>query len=67
MEVLTTTETTSSTSSNEDNGSWAGTVFSVLDDPRALCYFIGIYDYLLDDGDSDGSDSNDGGYKLTWP
>jgi hypothetical protein len=62
MEVLMTTETTSSTSSDEDDGSWAGTDFSRLDNPGALHRFIGVYDYLLDGGDSD-----DGGYELTWP
>jgi hypothetical protein len=62
VEVLATTETTSSTSSDEDDSSWAGADFSGLDDPGALRRFIGIYDYLLDDGDSD-----DDGYKLMWP
>jgi hypothetical protein len=52
----------SSTSSNEDNSSWASTDFSRLDDPGALCHFIGVCDYLLDNGDSD-----DDGYELTWP
>jgi hypothetical protein len=61
-EVLATTEIASSTSSDEDDGSWAGVDFSGLDDLGALHHFIGMYDYLLDDGDSD-----DGGYELTWP
>jgi hypothetical protein len=61
-ELLATTETPSRTSSDEDDGSWAGADFSGLDDPRVLRRFIGICDYVLDDGDSD-----DGGYKLTWP
>jgi hypothetical protein len=52
-EVLVTTETASSTSSDEDNGSWAGTNFSELDHPGALRHFVGICDYLLDGGDSD--------------
>jgi hypothetical protein len=60
-EVLATTEAASSTSSNEDDGSWVGADFSGLDDPRALHHFIGICDYLLDGGDSD-----DGGYELMW-
>jgi hypothetical protein len=51
-----------STSSEEDDGSWAGANFSELDDPGALHCFISVYNYLLDSGDSD-----DGGYKLTWP
>jgi hypothetical protein len=50
------------TSFDEDDGSWAGANFSRLDDPGALCHFVGIYNYLLDGGDSD-----DGGYELTWP
>jgi hypothetical protein len=62
VEVLATTKTTSSTSSDEDDDSWAGANFSGLDDPGALHHFVGIYDYLLDDGDSD-----DDGYELTWP
>jgi hypothetical protein len=62
VEVLVTTETTSSTSSDEDDGSWASANFSGLDDPRALCCFVGVYNYLLDGGDSD-----DGCYELTWP
>jgi hypothetical protein len=62
VEVLVTIETASSTSSDEDDGSWASTDFFGLDDPGALRHFVGICDYLLDDGDSD-----DGGYKLTWP
>jgi hypothetical protein len=62
MEVLATTKTTFSTSSDEDNDSWAGTDFFGLDDPGALHHFINIYDYLLDSGDSDN-----GGYELTWP
>jgi hypothetical protein len=52
----------SSTSSDEDGDSWAGADFSRLNDPGALCHFIGIYNYLLD-----GGDSNDSGYELTWP
>jgi hypothetical protein len=61
-EVLATTEIASSTSSDEDDNSWASADFSGLGDPGALRCFIGICDYLLDDGDSD-----DGGYELTWP
>jgi hypothetical protein len=61
-EVLTTTETTSSASSDEDDSSWTGADFSGLDDPGALYRFIGVCDYLLDNGDSD-----DDGYELTWP
>jgi hypothetical protein len=61
-EVLMTTETAFSTSSDKDDDSWAGTNFSKLDDPRALGRFVGAYDYLLDGGDSDN-----GGYELTWP
>jgi hypothetical protein len=60
-EVLATTETASITSSDEDDGSWASVDFSRLDDPGALCCFIGVYNYLLDGGNSD-----DGGYELTW-
>jgi hypothetical protein len=52
-EVLVTTETTFSTSSDEDDSSWADADFSELGDPRALHRFVGICDYLLDDGDSD--------------
>jgi hypothetical protein len=52
-EVLATTKTASSTSSNEDDSSWAGADFSKLDDPGALRCFVGIYDNLLDNGDSD--------------
>jgi hypothetical protein len=48
-----TTETTFSTSSDEDGSSWADADFSELGDPRALRCFVGICDYLLDDGDSD--------------
>jgi hypothetical protein len=62
MEVLVTTETASSTSFDEDNNSWASTDFSRLDNPGALRHFVGICDYLLDDGDSD----NDC-YELMWP
>jgi hypothetical protein len=62
VEVLVTTETTSTTSSDEDDRSWAGVDFSELDDLGALRYFIGICGYLLD-----GSDSDDCGYELTWP
>jgi hypothetical protein len=57
MEVLTTIETASSTSSDEDDGSWAGADFSGLDNPGTIRRFVGICDYLLDDG----------GYELTWP
>jgi hypothetical protein len=60
--VLTTTETASSTGSDEDDDSWTNADFSGLNDPGALRRFIGIYDYLLD-----GVDSDDSGYKLTWP
>jgi hypothetical protein len=60
MEVLATTETASSTSSNQDDGSWAGADFSRLDNLGALCHFVGVCNYLLDSGDS-----NDGGYELT--
>jgi hypothetical protein len=56
MEVLMTTVTASSTSSDKDNDSWASTDFSGLENLGALRHFIGICDYLLDDGDSD----NDG-------
>jgi hypothetical protein len=62
MEVLVTTEIASSTSSDDDDGSWASANFSRLDDPGALHRFVDICDYLLDDGDSD-----DGDYELTWP
>jgi hypothetical protein len=62
MEVLMTTETTSSTSYDEDDGSWAGADFSRLDDLGTLRRFVGVYDYLLDGGDSDN-----GSYELTWP
>jgi hypothetical protein len=51
-EVLATTEMASSTSSNEDDGSWADTDFSRLDDLGALRRFVGVYDYLLDGGES---------------
>jgi hypothetical protein len=61
-EVLATTEMTFSTSSNEDDGSWASADFSGFDNPRVLCCFVGICDYLLD-----GGDFNNGGYELTWP
>jgi hypothetical protein len=57
---LATTETASSTSSDEDNDSWAGADFSGLDDPGALRRFVGVCDYLLDGGDFD-----DSGYELT--
>jgi hypothetical protein len=60
--VLATTEAASSTSFDEDDGSWAGADFSGLDDPGALRHFVDICDYLLDGGDSD-----DSGYELTWP
>jgi hypothetical protein len=60
--VLAITEAASSTSSDEDDGSWAGADFSGLNDPGALHHFVDIYDYLLDGGDSDN-----GGYELTWP
>jgi hypothetical protein len=49
-----------STSSDEEDGSSAGADFFGLDDPEVLRRFIGICDYLLNDGDSD-----DGFYKLT--
>jgi hypothetical protein len=62
VEVLASTETTFSTSFDEDDGSWAGADFSGLDDPGALRRFVGVYDYLLDGGDSDN-----GGYEDTWP
>jgi hypothetical protein len=61
-EVLRTTEIASSTSSDEDESSWVGADFSRLDDSGALCRFVGICDYLLDNGDS-----NDDGYELMWP
>jgi hypothetical protein len=61
-EVLATAETASSTSSDEDDSSWAGADFSGLNDLGALRHFIGVCDYLLDNGDSD-----DDGYELTWP
>jgi hypothetical protein len=62
VEILATTETTSSTSSNEDDSCWLGADFSGLGDPGALRHFIGICDYLLDNGDSDDDD-----YELMWP
>jgi hypothetical protein len=62
VEVLATTKTASSTGYDEDDDSWAATDFSGLDDPGALHRFVGICDYLLDDGNSDN-----GGYELTWP
>jgi hypothetical protein len=43
----------SSTSSDEDDSSWADADFSGLDDLGALQCFVGIYDNLLDNGDSD--------------
>jgi hypothetical protein len=61
-EILMTTETASSASSDEDDSSWVGADFFGLDDPGALCHFISTCDYLFDDGDSD-----DGSYELTWP
>jgi hypothetical protein len=60
VEVLATTETASSASSDEDDDSWASNDFSRLDDPGALRHFVGIYDNLLDGGDSD-----DDSYELT--
>jgi hypothetical protein len=62
MEVLVTTETASSTSSDEDDNSWTSADFSRLGNPGALHHFIGVCDCLLDNGDSD-----DDGYELTWP
>jgi hypothetical protein len=62
MEVLTIIEMAFSTSSDEDDGSWADTDFSGLDDLGALRRFVGVCDYLLDGGDSDN-----GGYELTLP
>jgi hypothetical protein len=62
VKVLATTETASSTSSDEDDGSWASANFSRLDDPEALRRFLDVCDYLLNSGDSD-----DGGYELMWP
>jgi hypothetical protein len=59
-EVLTTTEAASSTSSDKDDGSWAGANFSGLDDLGTLRHFVGICNYLLNGGNSD-----DGGYELT--
>jgi hypothetical protein len=38
VDVLATTETTSSTSSDEDDGSWASADFFGLDDPGALTW-----------------------------
>jgi hypothetical protein len=61
-EVLATTETASSISCDENDGSWADADFSKLDDLGTLCRFIGVCDYLLDGGDSDN-----GGYELMWP
>jgi hypothetical protein len=61
-EVLATTEMASSTSCDENDGSWAGADFSGLDDLGTLCCFTGVCNYLLDGGDSDN-----GGYELTWP
>jgi hypothetical protein len=46
VEVLATTKMASSTSSDEDDGSWAGADFSRLNDPGALCYFVGICDQI---------------------
>jgi hypothetical protein len=60
--VLATTETTSSTGSDKNDSSWASADFSGLNDPGALCRFIGVCNYLLDNGDSD-----DDSYELTWP
>jgi hypothetical protein len=57
-----TSEIASSTSFDEDNSSCASADFSKLGDLGALHHFIGIYDYLLDNGDFD-----DDGYELTWP
>jgi hypothetical protein len=57
-----TTKTTSSTSSNEDDSSWADADFFGLNDTGALRRFIDVCDYLLNNGDSD-----DDGYELTWP
>jgi hypothetical protein len=57
-----TTETTSSTSFNEDDSNWAGADFFGLHKPRALHRFLGVCDYLLDNGDS-----GDDGYELMWP
>jgi hypothetical protein len=57
-----TTKTASSTSSDKDDSSWAGTDFSGLNDLEALRRFISVCDNLLDNGDSD-----DDGYELTWP
>jgi hypothetical protein len=62
VEVLATTKTAFSTSSDEDDGSWVGADFSELDDPGALRHFIDICNYLLDSSDSD----NDR-YELTLP
>jgi hypothetical protein len=61
-EILVTTNTASSTSSGEDDINWANADFSEINDPGALRRFIGVCDYLLDNGDSD-----DDGYELTWP
>jgi hypothetical protein len=61
-EVLATTETTSSASSNEDDSNWAGADFSGFDDLGDLRRFIGACNYLFDNSDSD-----DGGNELTWP
>jgi hypothetical protein len=62
VEVLMATKTTSSTSFNKDDNNWVGANFSMLSDLGALRHFVGICNYLLDNGDSD-----DGGYELTWP
>jgi hypothetical protein len=40
-----------------DDSSWAGADFFGLGDLGALRRFVGICDYLLDDGD----------YELMWP
>jgi hypothetical protein len=62
MEVLMTTKTASSTSSDEDDSSWTSADLSGLSNPGALHHFIGVCDCLLDNGDSDDDD-----YELTWP
>jgi hypothetical protein len=61
-EVFATTETTSSTSCDKDDDSWADADFSGLNDLGTLRRYVGVCDYLLD-----GDDSDNGSYELTWP
>jgi hypothetical protein len=62
IEVFATTKTAFSTSSDEDDDSWAGADFSALDNIGALRCFVGVCNYLLDGDDSDNGDN-----ELTWP